>query len=84
MTLISRLKKLGIEITMWSNYPWLYLMTVNSKKVEETYMSEHCFTMGFFPVKRHSEFQFTDLTEIFRILRKYSVPTRQVITEKFK
>ena len=67
----NRLKKIGIEITMVSNYPWLYLDTINGKKVTERFQAEHGFTIMFRPIKADQEVQFTDINEIFKLIRKY-------------
>lgn len=67
----DRLQKLGIDITMIGNYPWLYLETVNSKRVVEKFQGNHGFTIAFYPIRVGQELQFTDLTEIFKIIRKY-------------
>ena len=32
---INRLGKLGIEVDLISNFPWIYLYKINSKKVKE-------------------------------------------------
>lgn len=41
---INRLKKIGIEVTLVRNVPWVYLDTVNGKKVKGTYLGNHGFT----------------------------------------
>lgn len=64
---IERLKKIGIEVEVGANYPWLYLEKVNQKRVTEKYFANHGFTLAF----RNKGIQFTDLREIFKIIRKY-------------
>lgn len=63
---ISRLKKLGIEIELVGNFPWVYLHKINGKTVTETYLAEHGFTLYF-----QSTDRFIDLSEIFKLIRKY-------------
>lgn len=63
--------KLGIKVTMFGNYPWIYLDTVNGKKVTERFYANHGFTISFLPIRKDQEFEFTDITEIFKIIRKY-------------
>lgn len=72
MTLRRRLLKLGIEIEMWSNYPWIYLDKVNGVSVEERFRANHGFTIAFHPIRQGQELEFTDITEIFKIIRKYA------------
>ena len=45
----ERLAKIGIKLTYIGNYPWVYLDTVNGKKVKGTFMANHgfsAFTLG--------------------------------------
>jgi len=69
--LVRRLNKIDIDIKCVGNFPWIYLHTVNGKRVTELYQGNHGFTIGFLPAKRDMPFKFTDLTEIFKIIRKY-------------
>lgn len=64
--LIARLKKINIEIECSSNYPWIYLNSINGNKVKEKYLANHGFTIMF-----ATSGNFTDLREIFKIIRKY-------------
>jgi len=70
-TLVNRLRKINIDIKLISNVPWIYLDTVNENKVKEIFRAEHGFTIGFLPVRIDRDFVFTDLSEIFKIIRKY-------------
>jgi len=67
----NRLIKIGITIEMVSNYPWIYLDKVNGNVVKEKYFANHGFTIGFNPAKVGDVFSYTDLKEIFKIIRKY-------------
>ena len=67
---IERMDKLGIEITLAGNFPWIYLDKVNQNVVTERFKGEHGFTVGFYPW-RTGKFEFTDIGEIFKIIRKY-------------
>tara|TARA_R110000868_G_scaffold14285_8_gene66403 strand:+ start:16962 stop:17195 length:234 start_codon:yes stop_codon:yes gene_type:complete len=71
MILRNRLLKIGITIEMFSNYPWIYLDKVNGNAVKEKYFANHGFTIGFNPAKLGDVFSYTDLTQIFKIIRKY-------------
>lgn len=68
---IDRLKKLGIEIELFGNYPWIYIGRINGKNVTEKFEAEHGFTIAFLPIKPDKELEFTDITEIFKLIRKY-------------
>lgn len=67
----NRLKRLNIEIECINNFPWIYLYKVNGNLIKEKFLSEHGFTIGYLPIKPNEKFVFTDITEIFKIIRKY-------------
>lgn len=69
---VERLKKIGIEVELFSNYPWIYLGKVNGVRVTEKFRANHGFTIAFHPIRPGQELEFTDITEIFKILRKYA------------
>ena len=68
---IERMKKIDIEIELFGNFPWIYLDRINGKKVKEKFQAEHGFTIAFHPIKENQELEFTDLKEIFKLIRKY-------------
>lgn len=70
--LVNRLKKIGIETEYFGNYPWIYLDKVNGKRVTEKFHADHGFTIAFLPVRKDQPFHFTDISEIFKIIRKYA------------
>ena len=72
-TFIERMKKLKIDIMLMGNYPWIYIDTINGKKVTEKFQGNHGFTLGFLPVLRGKQFQFTDIKEIFKLIKKYKM-----------
>lgn len=68
----NRLAKLNIEITFIGNYPWIYLESINGKKViEKTTDSNHGFNIGWLPVRNERPFYFTNTKEMFQLIRKY-------------
>ena len=69
---IGRLDKIGIEVKLSGNYPWIYIERINGKSVTETFQANHGFTVAFTPIKKGQEIQFTDITEIFKLIRKYN------------
>jgi len=68
---IRRLKKLNIDIELVGNYPWIYIDTINRKKVVEIYRGDHGFTIAFSPIRKDQEIEFTNIREIFKLIRKY-------------
>jgi len=72
-TFRNRMEKLGIELEMWSNYPWIYIHSVNGNvvKPKDYFHADHGFTIGFHPIKPGQVFEFTDIGEIFKLIRKY-------------
>ena len=41
---VRRMERLGIDIGLVGNYPWVYLDTVNGKNVKGTFAANHGFT----------------------------------------
>jgi len=68
---VDRLAKIGIDVELVGNYPWIYLNKINGKGVTEKFRAEHGFTIAFEPVKIGKQLKFTDLTEIFKLIRRY-------------
>lgn len=64
---IDRLAKIGIEIKLAGNVPWIYLSQVNGKTVKETHYAEHGFCIGFYS----DNFKFLDIEKMFETIRKY-------------
>ena len=70
---VERLKKIGIEVKLQGNYPWVYIDEICGIKVKERFEGNHGFTLIFLPVRNDSPpSEFTDITEIFKLIRKYS------------
>lgn len=72
-TFVERLKKIGITVELFGNYPWIYLDTVNGNKVKEKFEAKHGFTVAFLPIRPNQKLKFTNISEIFKILRKYGI-----------
>lgn len=66
---IQRLKKLGITVEIFANYPWIYIDTINGKRVTEKFQGNHGFTVFFLQIK--GGVRVTDTGEIFKLIRKY-------------
>ncbi len=68
---VERLKKLGITVELAGNFPWIYLEKINGKRVSERLYGNHGFTIMFSPSRVEHKVEFTDITEIFKLIRKY-------------
>ncbi len=68
---IGRMNKLGVNITLGGNYPWIYVDEINWKRVTERFYGNHGFTIAFLP-RIGEELMFTDIGEIFKLVRKYT------------
>jgi hypothetical protein len=70
---VERLKKIGIDVKLSGNFPWVYIDEICGKRVTETFEANHGFTLIFLPGRNDSPpSEFTDITEIFKLIRKYS------------
>ena len=72
--LIDRLAKIGIEIKVAGNIPWLYLDSVNGNKIQrEDFTANHGYAIAWISVRkdRPGVRLDEDLKETFRIIRKY-------------
>lgn len=65
------MQKIGIDVNLISNYPWIYIHTINGKIVTEKFHAKHGFTIAFLPVMQNDNLKFTDIDEIFKLIRKY-------------
>jgi hypothetical protein len=69
---VERMKLIDVDIKLVSNYPWIYIDSINDKKVTENFLGNHGFTIAFLPIKKDKELEFTDIKEIFNLIRKYT------------
>ena len=60
----NRLKKIGIEITLFGNYPWIYFDSINGKRVKEKLGSDHGFVVFIGS-------DFMNGSDTFNLIRKY-------------
>lgn len=67
---VDRMEKLGIDVKLVNNYPWIYLTSINGIPVRENFKSNHGFTLAFHLLSGKGV-KFTDLDEIFKLIRKY-------------
>jgi hypothetical protein len=68
---VDRMQKININIKLVGNYPWIYIDEINGKRVTEKFEGNHGFTIAFLLVRSDRELEFTDISEIFKLLRKY-------------
>jgi len=66
-----RLGKLGIQVDLYGNFPWIYIAAINGKKVKEKYEAEHGFTAFWYPTKLDEPVTFSNRREVFKLIRKY-------------
>lgn len=71
--LVPRLKKIGIEVKLVGNYPWIYLDEVNGNRIkkEDYFQGNHGFTIAFLPIREGQVMEITDIKKTFEIIRKY-------------
>jgi hypothetical protein len=71
--LVPRLKKIGINVELVGNYPWIYLEKVNGNRVkrEDFFLGNHGFTIAFLPIRKDQKMELTDIKKVFEIIRKY-------------
>ena len=68
---VDRMKSININIKLVGNYPWIYIDEINGKRVTEKFEGNHGFTIAFLPVRSDRELEFTDISEIFKLIRNY-------------
>jgi hypothetical protein len=70
---VNRMKKIGIELELVGNIPWIYLEKVNGNRVRyEDYTSDYGYTIAWWPVRTGVEPHLdSDLSRTFDIIRKY-------------
>ena len=82
---IERLKKIGIDVKLSGNFPWVYLTEINGVRVTESFAANHGFTVMFLPGRNDSPpSEFTDTEEIFKLIRKYVKEAKFRQIEKLK
>ena len=70
-TFVRRLAKIGVDVKVAGNFPWIYLTHVNGKKVDELFLGNHGFTIAFYPMRHNEALRFTDIGKIFELIRRY-------------
>lgn len=79
---VKRLKKIGIDVKLSGNFPWVYIDEICGVKVKEKFQGNHGFTLIFLPARTDSPpSEFTDIAEIFKLIRKYKNEKVQITKE---
>ena len=74
---VKRLEKIGIDVKLSGNFPWIYLDEICGTRVKETFQANHGFTVMFLPGRNDSPpSEFTDIKEIFKLIREYKIKTK--------
>ena len=82
---VERLKKIGIDVKLKGNFPWVYIDEICGIRVTESFAANHGFTLIFLPGRNDSPpSEFTDIKEIFNLIRKYVKEAKVKQTEKLK
>jgi len=82
---VERLKKIGIDVKLSGNFPWVYIDEICGIRVTESFCGNHGFTLIFLPGRNDSPVsEFTDIEEIFKLIRKYVKEAKVKQTEKLK
>lgn len=70
---IDRMKKLNVTIELHGNYPWIYIHKINNNRIreEDYFLGNHGFTIAFYPKRPREPVTFTDISKIFKLIRKY-------------
>lgn len=64
---VTRLQRLGIQVTFSANYPWIYLDIINGKKVTGRFHANHGWTAFF--MQMDGSYKFSDRREVFKKVR---------------
>jgi hypothetical protein len=67
------MKRIGINIELKGNIPWIYLDMVNGNKIKpDDYNSNHGYTIAWLPVRLGEQPHLDkDIKRTFNIIRKY-------------
>jgi hypothetical protein len=71
---INRMKRIGIELELKANYPWIYLHSVNGNRVKQEDWSSHWgYTIAWLSIKPIGAGVYLDedIKRTFEVIRKY-------------
>ena len=72
-TLVERMRRIGIEIELIGNYPWIYLHEVNGNHIrEEDFTANHGFNIAWYGIRNGDGIRLAeDPKTIIALIRKY-------------
>ncbi len=72
-TLVERMRRIGIEIELMGNYPWIYLLKVNGNHIrEEDFTANHGFNIAWYGIRNDDGIRLAeDPKTIIALIRKY-------------
>jgi hypothetical protein len=76
----DRMLRLGINVELVGNYPWVYIESINGKRVTETFRANHGFTIAFTPIRLGQKLEITDISEVMNLVRKYTNKETRLLT----
>jgi hypothetical protein len=71
---VKRMKKIGIDIQLFGNVPWIYLDSVNGNRIkkEDFVNANHGFTIGWYGIRFGTGPHLIENWDmIFKMIRKY-------------
>lgn len=70
---VDRMKKIGIDVKLVGNYPWIYVDSINGNRVksEDYFYGNHGFTVAFLPTRPEQKLEFLDIKRLLELIRKY-------------
>lgn len=63
---VKRLKRIGVDVELVANDPWVYMTRVNGVPVAELFMANHGFTAFFV----HIDERWSDRRKVFAKIRE--------------
>ncbi len=67
---INRLKRIGVNVELGCNIPWIYMTRVNGERVVGTLHANHGFTVFFKAIRVGEVDKITDIPLIFNKIRE--------------
>ena len=74
---MRRLKRIGIDVQLSANVPWVHLDSVNGIEVTELFKAEHGFTAFWLPVNVGQDIVFFDRRAVFAKVRECVLKTEE-------
>lgn len=68
---VDRMGNIDIKISLAVNFPWVYIYKINGIIVTEKFKANHGFCIAYLPIRKNQDIAFTDIGEMFSLIRKY-------------